>query len=136
MSKTRSSRGRFKKRQAVHQTMHPAPGSASSRKVGRFAAIRAKLTHSRQKSLSQPLLTLIPQLLLASINVNGLCSETEWAVSSLLEEHHYDVSFFPLYPVIYYFCYQVLCLSETHGRLESPTTLIPPSGYSLIEATY
>ena len=75
--------------------MHPEPGSASSRRVGRFTAIRAKLTHSRQKSLRQPLLTLIPQLILASINVNGLCPETEWAVSSLLKEQHYDVSVVP-----------------------------------------
>ena len=28
----------------------------------------------------------------------------------------------------------MLCLSETHNRLESPTTLDPPTGYSLIEA--
>ena len=29
----------------------------------------------------------------------------------------------------------MLCLSETHGRLKSPTSYIPPSGYCHLEST-
>ena len=40
---------------------------------------------------SKTLSTLLPQLLIGAINVNCLTVETEWAVSTLLEEKKYDV---------------------------------------------
>ena len=78
---------RDKRRQAVHQAMHPEPVATTS----------ARSKRSQALGVRQPLLTLIPQLILASININGLCPETEWAISSLLEEHRYDVRGIPLY---------------------------------------
>ena len=41
---------------------------------------------------SRAITTLLPQLLLASMNINGLTPETEWGVTNLLEERHFDVS--------------------------------------------
>ena len=71
-----------------------APPSACSKeaKASRVAPNSARPRKSRVKGVRQPLLSLIPQLILASININGLCPETEWGVSSLLKGQHYDVS--------------------------------------------
>ena len=77
--------------------MYPEPVFTSARKASRVATTSASSKGSKAKSVRQPLLSLIPQLILASININGLSPETEWAVSSLLEEQHYDVSAVPLY---------------------------------------
>ena len=77
--------------------MHPEPVSTSVRGSRRVATTSARSKRSQALGVRQPLLTLIPQLILASININGLSPETEWAVSSLLEEQHYDVSAVPLY---------------------------------------
>ena len=77
--------------------MHPEPVSTSARKASRVATTSARSKRSQPQSVLQPLLSLIPQLILASININGLCPETEWAVSSILEGQHYDVSAVPLY---------------------------------------
>ena len=105
-------RTRAERRRAVHQAMRPGsdstPARGSSRvtttsasskvsKASRVAATSASPKGSKVKSVRQPLLSLIPQLILASININGLCPETEWAVSSILEGQHYDVSAVPLY---------------------------------------
>ena len=125
---------RAKRRQAVYQTMNPRPVFPAVRQVTRVTALRAKFKKSQGPSVHKPLLSLIPQLIIAAININGLTPETEWGVSSLLEGQHYDVSVV-LFVLYLYFLPQVLCLSETHCRLESPTTFAPPSGYEIIEAT-
>ena len=77
--------------------MQPYPLSTSCRESRRVASTSARLKKCQARGVRQPLLTLIPQLILASININGLCPETEWAISSLLEEHRYDVRGIPLY---------------------------------------
>ena len=97
MPKSQAARTRAKRRQAVHQAMHPELVSTSARKARRVATTSARSKRSQARVARQPLLTLIPQLILASININGLCPETEWAISSLLEEHRYDVRGVPLY---------------------------------------
>ena len=92
MPKSQAARTRAKRRQAVHQAMHPELVSTSARKARRVATTSARSKRSQAQSMRQPLLSLIPQLILASININGLCPETEWAVSSILKGQHYDVS--------------------------------------------
>ena len=55
---------------------------------------RSKPSHKPSVSHRQrPLRTLLPQLLLASININGLTPESEWAVNSMLETRGFDVSY-------------------------------------------
>ena len=102
MSKSRHSRTRAKRRQAVHQAMYPEPVSTSARKARRVATTSARSKRSQAHGVRQPLLSLIPQLILASININGLSPETEWAVSSILEGQHYDVSAVPLYSCTFF----------------------------------
>ena len=97
MPMSRHSKARAKRRQLVHQAMHPDPVSTSCRGSRRVATSSARFKRSQALVARQPLLTLIPQLILASININGLCPETEWAISALLEEHRYDVSCVSLY---------------------------------------
>ena len=97
MSKSRASKTRAKRRQAVHQAMQPDPISTSCRGSRRVTSTSARFKRFQARVVRQPLLTLIPQLILASININGLCPETEWAISALLEEHRYDVSCVSLY---------------------------------------
>ena len=95
MSKGRRIRSRAKRRQLVHQAMHPDPVSDPCRGPRKGATSRSK--RSQARVVRPPLLSLIPQLIIASININGLCPETEWAISALLEEHRYDVSCVSLY---------------------------------------
>ena len=103
MPKSRTSRTRAKRRQAVHQTMHHAPVSTPAQKVSPVSTARARSKRSSAQGTRQPLLSLIPQLILASMNVNGLSPETEWAISSLLEGQYYDVSAVPPFLSFYTF---------------------------------
>ena len=96
MPKSQSSRTRAKRRQAVHQTMHHVSVSTPARKVSQVSTTSARSKRSSAQGARQPLLSLIPQLILASMNVNGLSPETEWAISSILEGQYYDVSAVPL----------------------------------------
>ena len=97
MPKSRTARTRAKRRQAVHQAMYPAQVSAPVRDSGKTAPGGAKSKKLQAQRGRQSLLALLPQLILASININGLSPETEWAVTSILEGQHYDVSAVPLY---------------------------------------
>ena len=102
-----AARSRLKRRKAVHQTMSAASNSPARNSTSSAAfrapftpaqgANKAKSPHARRGH--RALLALLPQLVLASINVNGLSPETEWAVTTLLEEKKYDVSLFPSAPL-------------------------------------
>ena len=97
MAPRRTSRKRAKRRQAVHQAMNPAQVPATTRPGGRTGPGGAKSKRLPAQRGRQALLTLLPQLILASININGLSPETEWAVTSMLEGQKYDVSIVPLF---------------------------------------
>ena len=75
-------------RHATKPTQTP-PTTRKSVKSGLTA--RCKRFQAQRPSL----LALIPQLILASMNVDGLSPETEWAVDTMLSENQYDVSINP-----------------------------------------
>ena len=93
MAKSHASRTRSGRRKAVHHAMtmtghpaHPPTSPPTSR------SILGRSKNLNGKSKSPALMALLPQLVIASINVNGFSPETEWAVTSLLDNNKYDVS--------------------------------------------
>ena len=97
----RGFRTRARRRQAVQQTMEPTPVSSSTRHSAKSGSSSARSKRMRAQRKCQPLLALLPQLILASMNIDGLTPETEWAVDSMLAGNQYDVSvnsplFFPV----------------------------------------
>ena len=91
MALPRRSWRRVRRRQAVHQAMNTAQDPATTRPGGMTGPGGAKAKRRPAQRRRQALLTLLPQLILASINVNGLSPETEWAITSILEGQKYDV---------------------------------------------
>ena len=101
MARSRTDKRRGKRRRAVHQAMVTAQDHASTPPGGNPCPGRPKSKKRPAQGRRQALLTLLPQLIIASINVNGLTPETEWAITSILEGQKYDVSTIPhfmLYP--------------------------------------
>ena len=88
---------RRKRRRAVQQAMATAQGHTSPSAVC-DPGLGGHRTRRRPASgRPKTLLTLLPQLIIASINVNSLTPETEWAITSILEGQKYDVSTIPYF---------------------------------------
>ena len=98
---------RVKRRKAVHQAMATAQDLAMTQPGGKPGPGGAKAKRRPAQGRRQALLTLLPQLIIASINVNGLTPETEWAITSILEGQKYDVSLVPLF--LLYLSFVVRC---------------------------
>ena len=88
----------YKRRARHHRNaqhaMKPTQAPPTTRKSGK-SGLNARCKRFQAKRPS--LLALIPQLILASMNVDGLSPETEWAVDTMLSENQYDVSIDPLF---------------------------------------
>ena len=90
-------RRRKQRRKVVQQAMATAQGHASL-STGRDPGLGRPQSRKRPAPVRhKTLLTLLPQLIIASINVNSLTPETEWAITSILEGQKYDVSTIPYF---------------------------------------
>ena len=89
----RRARARAKKRRAILPAMVTTPETPHVPYRDRIGSGATSSLHPYPHQKQRPLRSLIPQLLLASININGLTPESEWAVTSMLETRGYDVSY-------------------------------------------
>ena len=95
-------RRRKRRRQAVQQAMATAQVPANPSAVCDPNLGKPRSRRRPASGVPKKLLALLPQLIIASINVNSLTPETEWAITSILEGQKYDVSAIPFF---HYICY-------------------------------